>query len=234
MSSDAGYYGARRQSLLRNFDRVAKRIRRALVRSYGEPFADQVLEDARRRFDESIEEMPYIGGRRNIFTWVMIVNGGMVALFRAMQARGKTAQETVRICAEVSDEMFRLLPPWLLRLVGRLGFSAIARRTLRHQALQSQERQYPDDFVYTFHEGGGDDWEIRFTECAVNKFYDAQNVPELKPYCNFFDVTYSRLMGMGVDARETIGLGCENCRLRYKHGRATPIPQRLEGVLPRT
>jgi hypothetical protein len=56
----------------------------------------------------------------------------------------------------------------------------------------------------------------------------------LKPYCNFFDVTYSRLMGMGVDASETIGLGCETCSLRYKHGRETAIPERLEGVLPRT
>ena len=63
-----------------------------------------------------------------------------------------------------------------------------------------------------------------FDECAVNKFYDAQGVEELKPYCNFFDVTYSRLMGMGVDATQTIGLGCEKCTLCYKHGRETVVP----------
>ena len=63
-----------------------------------------------------------------------------------------------------------------------------------------------------------------FSECAVNKLYEAQDVEELKPYCNFFDVTYSRLMDMG----------CGTCALRYKHGRATEIPPTLEGVLPRT
>ena len=51
---------------------------------------------------------------------------------------------------------------------------------------------------------------------------------------NMNDMSYSRLMGMGVDARETIGLGCERCSLRYKHGRETEIPDRLRGVLPRT
>ena len=73
-----------------------------------------------------------------------------------------------------------------------------------------------------------------FSECAVNKLYEAQGVEELKPYCNFFDVTYSRLMDMGCDATETIGQGCDKCALRYQHGRETEIPAPLEGVLPRT
>ena len=45
--------------------------------------------------------------------------------------------------------------------------------------------------------------------------------------CNFFDVTYSRLMGMGLDASETIGLGCPQCKLRFAHGRATPSSSRM-------
>ena len=46
-------------------------------------------------------------------------------------------------------------------------------------------------------------------------------VEDLKPHCNFFDVTYSRLMNMGVDATETIGKGCTQCALRFKPGRET-------------
>ena len=70
-----------------------------------------------------------------------------------------------------------------------------------------------------------------FDECAVNKWYDAQGLRELEPYCNFADVTDSRLMGMGVDARETTGLGCQQCALRFKHGRETVVPQALEGIV---
>ena len=84
--------------------------------------------------------------------------------------------------------------------------------------------------MYTVREGSDGEMSLVFEECAVNKLYEAMSVEELKPYCSFFDVTYSRLMGMGVDARETIGLGCETCELRYKHGCATPLPPILEPV----
>jgi hypothetical protein len=70
-----------------------------------------------------------------------------------------------------------------------------------------------------------------FDECAVNKWYDAHDVAEPKPYCNFFDVTYSRLMGMGIDASQTIGTGCERCALRFKHGRETVVPQNLTMIV---
>ena len=39
-------------------------------------------------------------------------------------------------------------------------------------------------------------------------------------------------MRMGVDATETIGLGCDRCALRFKHGRDTRIPRSLEGIVP--
>jgi len=31
-------------------------------------------------------------------------------------------------------------------------------------------------------------------------FYKEQGVEELKPYCNFFDVKYSKYLHMGIDA----------------------------------
>ncbi len=75
---------------------------------------------------------------------------------------------------------------------------------------------------------------LEFEECAVQKFYDAQALPELQRYCNFFDGTYSRLMNMGVDATQTLGLGCDTCTLAYARGRETPIPDSLRGILPGT
>ncbi len=59
-----------------------------------------------------------------------------------------------------------------------------------------------------------------------------QGVEELAPYCNFVAVTTSRLRGMGIAAGETIGQGCSRCRRRYKRGRETIGPPRLEGFLP--
>ena len=227
-----GYYAARRERMLRGFDRASPRFARSLERHHDAAFAEQVLRDARVEFDRLLPELPYIGGRWNVFSWVMVVNGWLVALFRAMQARGRSAEETMRVAADVTDELFRSFPGLVLRGIGRLAFTRPVRRVLRRQAEQSQQRRFAEDFVFRFREGDGDDWALVFDECAVNKFYEAQGTRELAPYCNFFDVTYSRLMGMGLDASETIGLGCPQCKLRFAHGRATPVPKTLEGVLP--
>jgi hypothetical protein len=190
-----GYYAARRERMLRGFDRASPRFARSLERHHDAAFAEQVPREARVEF----ERLP---------------------------------EQTMRVAADVSDELFRSFPGLVLRLVGRLAFTPPVRHVLRKQAERSQERRFGADFVFQFREGDGDDWALVFDECAVNKFYEAQGTPELSPYCNFFDVTYSRLMGLGLDASETIGLGCPQCKLRFAHGRATPVPKTLAAVLP--
>jgi len=232
MSEHDDYYVRRRDRLLRGFDFLARRLRPKLQDRHGDAFAADVLADARRELDVILPQIPYIGGWRNAFTPVMIINGWLLAFHRAMKARGKSAAEVVSVCAEVSDELFRSLPGFLLRVIGRLAFLPPTRRFFENQARRSQERRYPGDFVYSVEVSADGEFSLVFDECAVNKFYDAEDARDLKPYCNFFDVTYSRLMNMGVDARETIGLGCARCSLRYRHGRETPVPESLRGILP--
>ena len=219
---------------LRAFDRFARRAKPKLVARYGDEFAEGVLAEARVELDRLAPNLPYIGGLRNAFTPVIVVNGWGIALHRAMKSRGKTAADTVRICAEVADDFVASAPVALLKTIGRLAFSPFSRLYFKRQAIRSQRRRYKEDFVYEVEEGNDGEMSLVFSECAVNKLYEAENVEDLAPYCNFFDVTYSRLMGMGCDATATIGLGCETCALRFKHGRKTEVPPTLKGVLPRT
>jgi hypothetical protein len=218
--------------LLRGFDRLSRRLNPLLAERYGAEFADETLADARREFERLIPDLPYIGGRRNVFSPIMVVTGWMIALHRAMALRGRSADEVARICVEVSDGFLRSFPDFLLRLLGRLAFTRPVKSLLKRQAKRSHERRYPADFVYSVVEGPNDEVALVFEECAVNKFLDARSVPKLKPYCNFFDVTYSRLMSMGLDAHETIGLGCERCALRFQRGRKTATPEKLAGLFP--
>ncbi len=232
--TESTYYVSRTRKLLRSFDRFSKRLRRSLAERHGEAFAGETVAATRVEFERIIPELPYVGGRKSIFSTIIVVNGWLIAFYRAMASRGKTAEEVIRICSLVADGLFRPFPPFVLRLAGRLALSGFVKKRVEKQAARSQERRYPADWVFTAREDGAGEMVLEFTECAVNKFYEAQGVEELKPYCNFFDVTYSRYMGMGVDARETLGLGCDRCRLRYKRGRETVIPDRLRGLLPDT
>ncbi len=219
---------ASRQRAFEFFLRAAHPV---LVRHHGRDFADEVIAATRAEYQRVRPEVPDIGGARNVFQPVMTVNGWLVALHRAMRARGKQAEDAIRVCQEVFDGWLHRLPGFVLRGIGWLALSAPVRGYFQRQARRSQERRYADDFVWRVEHGPGGEMSLVFDECAVNKWYDAQGVRDLKPYCNFVDVTYSRLMGMGVDATETIGLGCDRCALRYKRGRETVIPRSLEGIL---
>jgi L-2-amino-thiazoline-4-carboxylic acid hydrolase len=213
------------------FESFLRGAHAVLVRRYGGAFADEVVGAAREEYEHVRPQVPDIGGARNVFQPVMTINGWLASLHRAMRARGRGAEDTVRVCQEVFDTWLRKLPRFVLRAIGWLALSAPSGWYFERQARRSQQRHYAEDFVWHVDRAADGEISLVFDECAVNKWYDSQGLRELKPYCNFADVTYSRLMGMGIDATQTIGLGCERCALRYEYGRATVIPKNLEKVL---
>ncbi len=215
----------------RAFEFFLRSARTRLEAEEGADFAAAIAVAAREEYTRILPTVPDIGGSANVFQPVMLVNGWIAALHRALSARGRPASQTIAICHAVVDGWLRKIPTFLLRLVGRLTFSGPARAFFESQASRSRERGYPADFVWSVENGPDGEFSLVFDECAVNKWYDANDLHDLKPYCNFFDVTYSRLMGMGVNANDTIGLGCERCALRFKHGRDTQIPSMLGPII---
>jgi len=215
----------------RAFETFLRAAHALLVEREGPAFADEVVSAARAEYARVLPEVPDIGGSRNVFQPVMTVNGWLAALHRALAARGRKASDSIAVTQAVFDGWLRKLPAFVLRSIGWLLLTAPVRGYFERQARRSQDRRYPEDFVWQVERGEGGEISFIFDECAVNKWYDAQGLRELKPYCNFADVTYSRLMGMGIDATQTIGLGCPQCALRFKHGRETPVPPSLEEII---
>ena len=233
--SNSEYYISQKLKLLKGFDKIAKRARKYLNNRYGDDFTKLIIAETRDRFDQIIPKIPYIGGRKNQFTSVMILVGWLISFFQVMRVHGKSEEEVNAIFCEVADDYFKSLPRLFLWFLGKIVFTNLFLRRMKKQADKSQKHQYPDDFVYKFVKGNGKnfDWALELSECAVNKFYKAQEVEELKPYCNFFDITYSKYLGMGINANETIGNGCKTCKLQYKKGRETQVPEQLKGLIPK-
>jgi hypothetical protein len=226
--SGSDYYVRRREKLLRRFDWFARRAQPLLAKRHDAELAREALADARGRFERLLPDLPYIGGRANPYTPVIEVNGWIIALHRALQDRGVPVEEAIRTLVEVADGFFASWPAFLRRMAGRLAVSWPVRRHLKRAAERSQLRRYPQDFVWEVREQE-DGVALVFEECAVHKLYEQLDAKELGPYCNFFDVTYSRQLGMGLDASQTQGLGCDVCTLRFRKGQETPVPPPLEG-----
>ena len=203
-----------------------------LRRRYGRLEAKRLQHAVAREFVHLLPSLPDLGNRTP-FSSIIVINGGIIALHRVLRARGGSAEDTMSICVALLDAVFARIPAPVRRSLGRMTFSRRGLRSyLRRDGIRSQRTDDPRDSVYRLLEHH-DGWSLQFERCAVIQLYDDLGVPELRPYCSFFDAVYSSWLGMGLDATATIGSGCPTCTLRFRRGKATevvvPLARLLDG-----
>ena len=221
--AENNHYLSRKKNLLRSFDRASRRIVASLVNRYDKEFSSVVVEKARKEYEALVPQIPFIGGAKNRWTADLIESVQILALFRAMSAYGKPLSETADVLYEGMQIRLAQYPRFLLRLMGRLQFSRLFLNRLQREANETQKQVYPDDFVAEIVMGDGKefDWGIDFTECAIHKFYKAQNAVELLPYVCKLDYLTSTAFGLGLVRTKTLASGDEKCNPRLKQGRDT-------------
>lgn len=181
-----------------------------------------------------LPELPYIGGEENFNTENLEMAAYCLAMYRALQARGQRLEQVGRILYETAEAIFSY-PKWALEAMGRLKYGKSYEKTLRVQAAQSQQGQYSGDWVFSFVEGDGRefDYGLDFAECGICKLYRAQGCDELTPYLCLSDEVSSRMFNRGLVRYKTLAEGAEVCDFRYKRGRETWVYPLREGWPPK-
>ena len=215
-SHDRDYYTSRKSNILAVFDDHAKALKPLLASRYGDAFADIVLRQARERHEALIPDIPYIGGDENPMTRHLIRSTTSLALYLAMKAHGKTAQESGKIIYDAVVERVRHLPP-----SDSPGPEEMAKK--KEEARQSQARRYPGDWVWEFVEGDGVefDYGYDFTECGTQKLYHAEGADEFLPFYCFLDLITYRTPGWSFARTMTLAEGYARCDFRFKRGGKT-------------
>jgi hypothetical protein len=118
--SGNNYYVSKSWLLLILFDWAARQARPVLVAHYGREFAGVVGQEARREFEALIPQLPYIGGMRNPHTQIIVAAALFLALYRALQAHGRSADEVGALAYQAVEAMYAAYPKALLRFLGRV------------------------------------------------------------------------------------------------------------------
>lgn len=215
------YYVSRKRWLMWGFDWAARRIRHVGVRRYGAETSDAITAEARADYEALIPQLPYIGGRRNPHTRLIIAAAMFLALYKVLKRRGRPVEEIGELVHEAVQAFFDTLPRFLLRSYGRLNFTRRALRGAYKSALESQEREYPGAWVYAVVEGDGVafDWGIDQLECGICKFFAAHDAEEFVPYMCDLDFIASDYFGWGLVRTTTLAEGGERCDFRFKRER---------------
>jgi len=213
---DKEYYTRKKSELLEKFEEDVKRWNLMLLKQYGEIQSYRILQDIRQIFENLIPQIPYIGGDENHFTKNLVDSVRYLALYKAMKEYGRTAEEAGRIIYEgylkkISGRQSPIPPSKRLTPEQRLERN-------RRGAIRSQERRYPGDYVYTFVEGDGQEFDhgLDFTECASLKLYHEHGADEFLPYYCYLDFVASKVRGFGFTRTMTIYEGHGKCNHRFK------------------
>jgi hypothetical protein len=214
------YYVARTVELLAEFDQDAGRWRPILAQQYGREAAEAVLRAGRAEFEALIPHIPYIGGEDG-YTGSLVESVRCLALYRAMQRQGRSAEETGRVLYDAV--LARLSEPQAPPAQPLTAEQLMDRR--RRRAERSQERCYPAGYVNHFVAGDGQtfDYGYDFTECAAFKFYRAQGAEGFLPFFCSLDYAYSQVYGLGLVRTTTLAEGGARCDHRFKAGRQTEV-----------
>ena len=213
------YYLSRKAEIMEQYDIRTGGWKPFLVQSYGDKFTNDIMKVTRKQYEEFIPNIPYSGGDENIVYTREIIRAVRGLIFnKLMKARGKTAQEVGKIIYDAEVERVRHLPQ-----VPGPELTPEYRAQEIALAKKSQQRRYPDDWVWEYVEGDGVEFDYGkdYTECGDKKLYHAHDADEFLPYHCYLDFVTHRTQGWGFTRTETLSEGCSRCNGRSKKGGVT-------------
>ena len=211
----------RTKKLVGKFAGMLKRSGDALVDRFGAESAAVMRLEMLDEYRRLIPEVPYIGGRRNIYSSDLWFGAYALATYRVVVGHGGSLEDAGELIRRMVRAEIERIPKVVRSLLKRYRFSRMRQQKLKKAARWSQGRRYPGDWVFERIEGDGDtfDFGIDMTECGIVKFLHAQEADELCPYLCDLDYVMLEAMGIGLRRTKTLAWGCDRCDFRLsKHG----------------
>jgi hypothetical protein len=201
---------------------------------FGDDLTATLFNETKQAYEDILPEIPYIGGKENIFSEWLNYGAYYLGVYQALSAHGYPLEEIGKIIFDTYEAMADY-PKWFLLIVGRLKYGSKYEDTLRKAAAVSQERKYPADFVSHFIEGTDQefDYGLDITECGICKLYAAHGADKLSRYMCLSDYVVSKAFGRGLVRYKTIAEGADKCDFRFKKGGETFVYPLRKGWPPR-
>ena len=207
------YYQDRQHDILRLYDTHVEGWHPTMCATFGAHFTADVIKEARELLVELVPQFPYVGGDENPFTRHIIRSSTSLALYLVMKSRGVPAEATGKIIYDAVVNAVKRLAP------GTPPDEAMLNQR-KAEAIKSQKRRFPGDWVWTFIDGAGQDFEYGydFTECGVMKFYITHHAAEFLPFFCYLDFVTFRTPGWSFARTMTLSQGYEKCDFRFRIG----------------
>ncbi len=227
-----GYYSARRDKLLKDFDRTSALMKTQLVARYGEELAGTLQDDARLEYEKLIPEIPYLKGvRSGMLNSFLLITAQELAAYKAMKKHHKSPGEAWELCHEALRIRVAEIPRWKRCLLRRIMFSGFVKRIVAKRARKMEQHRFGDFKIeYLIGEGDEFDYGVNYVGCGNYDFVKRHGGEEFAPFVCMSDIVLSETMGWSLIRTQTLADGCPTCDFRFKAGAPTQISSKTPEV----
>jgi len=227
-----GYYLPQKEKLAKEFSSIAQLLSGHLAARHGEDFALALQHEARREYEKLIPDIPHIQGVRgkalNVF---LIATAQELALFKAMDKRGKSAEEAWELCHRALRLYAGRIPGWKKWLMRRLMFSGLTQKIFARRARRGERGRFGGfEIEYLAGDGGEYDIGVNYHACGNLEFAKDHGGEKFAPYICMSDIALSDALGWGLIRTRTLADGCDHCDFRFKQGGETRITSKTPAV----
>lgn len=221
------YYIKQKDKLMTQFDKVLGISRDLFAKKIKKERIDTLMEEMRKEYGKLIPQIPYIGGKRNSFTLILIDSILMLPIYKILEKEGLTYMEI----GEYNYEFYEKIQEIRKKKLETSGqnpseryFQEDYKNYLKIFAKNLQKKVYPDDWVMEFVDGEGKDFDfgLNISECGVVKFFRKLRAEKFVPFICLSDYAEGQVSVFGFERTQTIGNGDPICNHRFIKNGITP------------
>jgi len=201
------------EDVLAYFDNNVSGERKVWEDHYGKETAEDILSKAREEIILLAPAMPCIPDEHNS------LKGAYVELAKYLVQKEYTKK--VEDIASIQNEALAYLAfniPWIYRFMNSFAwFTKSNIEAVKENCLQSQKREYTNNWVSVFVEGDGKTFAYGYDiyECPAVNCFPRHNGEEFTKYVCSCDDILSDAFGHGLKRISTIARGADICDFRY-------------------
>lgn len=233
MDNLQNYYVSNKRELMKEFQKIVNTAKKIGHKYFNDETLKSLVEKTLSEFDLILPQLPYVGGKKSPYTNLMLQSGQTLAFYRACKSLGIETKRCAELMYELEEVYIDSMSEIKKRLARRMAFSRAFKKNWKKWAIESQEREYPENWVGEFVEGDGTDydWGLNFSECGCLKILRKFGAEEIAPYACLGDFVRMRGLGIGFKRTQTLALGHGGCDFRFVKDYETPRgwpPENLE------
>ncbi len=195
---------AQRASVLAAYGAISRWLRPAVQTLV--PSVDEVLSSARERFEDMLDELPYVDRPGHTMAGSLFACAVMLAVFEVLREKEVDAHSWGRAIHALPSSAPR-------------DDDEASRQRTRSDAEASQAEADCNEFVFEILDADENgDRGMNITSCAICHLFGKHGAMELVPYMCSFDDVMSDAGGLGLRRTGTIALGASACDFRFRPG----------------